>query len=79
MQEVRKYQIAFDRTVAPEELGFAYMSYSQKGRVAYVVAKGDSEEIKEKILALNPLFVEELDVDFEELFIGEVESRGYLK
>jgi hypothetical protein len=33
----------------------------------------------QKIQALNPLFVEEVTADFEELFIGEVQSGRYMK
>lgn len=40
---------------------------------------GNAEEIEAKLRALNPLFIEEIPVDFEELFSCEVESRGYLK
>ena len=29
--------------------------------------------------ALSPLFIEEIAVDFEELFICEVRGRGYLQ
>jgi hypothetical protein len=35
--------------------------------------------IEEKIKEKAPLFVEEIAVDFEELFIGEVQARGYLE
>lgn len=79
LQKVHKFQAAFATPITPEALGFAYLSYKQQGRVVYVIARGDENEMLEKIRALNPLFVEEIAVDFEELFIGEVESRGYLQ
>ena len=34
---------------------------------------------KEKIDKYNPLLIDEIPINFEELFIIEVESRGYLK
>ena len=37
------------------------------------------EEIVARLNAFHPLFIEEIPVDFEELFTYEVESRGYLK
>ena len=49
------------------------------GRVAKFVAVGDREAILKAIEPLAPLFVEEIRIDFEELFLCEVRSRGYLK
>jgi ABC-2 type transport system ATP-binding protein len=49
------------------------------GRVIKIVAKGNAKEIEETIAKLNPLFIDKVAIDFEELFIYEVESRGYLK
>ncbi len=79
VQTVHKFQAAFDTSVSPAMLGFDCMSFSQVGKVARIVARGDKEEILQKIHALQPIFVEEIEVDFEEFFIGEVEARGYLK
>ncbi|MBQ7913322.1 MAG: ABC transporter ATP-binding protein [Clostridia bacterium] len=78
MQKVYKFQAAFDREVAREELLFC-MSVVQTGRVVQMTARGDKEEILQKIQALHPLFVEEIPMDFEEMFIGEVQARGYMK
>ncbi len=78
MQKIYKFQAAFDREVAREELMFC-MSVVQTGRVVQMTARGDKEEIMQKIQALNPLFVEEIEMDFEEMFIDEVQARGYLK
>ena len=78
IQKVHKFQAAFDREVSGEELAFC-MSATKTGRVIQMTARGDKEEILQQIQALNPLFVEEIPMDFEELFIGEVQSRGYMK
>ena len=79
MQTVCKFQAAFQDTITREQLGFECMSFSQVGKVVRIVARGNKEWILKKIYALEPIFVEEIEVDFEEFFIGEVESRGYLK
>ncbi|MFR5102833.1 MAG: ABC transporter ATP-binding protein, partial [Christensenellaceae bacterium] len=60
-------------------LGFDCLSFNRTGRVVRIVVRGNAEEIEAKLRALNPLFIEEISVDFEELFSCEVESRGYLK
>lgn len=79
MGTVHKFQAAFAQDIERADIGFECMSFEKKGKVVYVVARGDKEEILGKLQALNPLFVEEVEVDFEEMFIGEVEARGYLK
>lgn len=79
LQKIHKFQAAFEGRILAETLGFECVSFSQTGRVVRLIARGDKEELLDKIRALNPIFVEEIEVDFEELFIGEVEARGYLK
>ncbi len=76
---VHKFQAAFEKDVSPETLGFPCMSFQKTGRVVQILARGDAEEILRNIKACEPLFVEEIEVDFEELFIGEVQARGYLE
>lgn len=79
LNKLHKFQAAFDREIDESELGFKYLSFSRTGRVIRVVVRGDSTEIESRLNALSPLFVEEIPVDFEELFACEVESRGYLQ
>lgn len=79
MGAVHKFQAAFTQEIGKEDLGFECMSFEKKGKVAYIVARGDKDVLIGKLQTLNPLFVEEIEVDFEEMFIGEVEARGYLK
>ncbi len=76
---VHKFQAAFEGQVSPEMLGFPCMSFQKTGRVVQILARGNGEELLKKLQSLGPLFVEEIDVDFEELFIGEVQARGYLQ
>ena len=79
LEKVHKFQAAFEGEIEESMLGFKPMSFSKTGRVVKIVAKGDAGEILRCLNALRPLFVEEIPVDFEELFACEVESRGYLK
>jgi hypothetical protein len=44
-----------------------------------LVARGNKEKITTQIEAMNPLFIDSIPIDFEELFMVEVESKGYLK
>lgn len=80
IKKVHKYQLAFKENVERDDFkNFEIIHFSQLGRVIKIVIKGDSMEIKEKISKMNPILFEKIPIDFEELFIYEVESRGYLK
>ena len=38
--------------------------------------KGESEKMQSALEALSPVIVEQMKMDFEEMFIHEVEERG---
>lgn len=79
LNKVHKFQAAFSCEVKAEELGFACMAFEQTGKVARFITKAGTEEVLQKLAKFNPIFVEEIEVDFEEMFIGEVQARGYLQ
>lgn len=79
LSKLHKFQMAFEGEVDKTAFTFECMSFRRTGRVVQLIARGNAEELLAKIRSLQPLFVEEIDVDFEELFIGEVEARGYLQ
>ena len=80
LSKLHKWQIALPSgvTLEKENLGFACISLTQTGRVAQLIVAGDKEDVEQKLQAFSPIFVEELDVDFEELFFGAVRAKGYL-
>ena len=43
------------------------------------MAKGDIEEIMERLNGLNPAFIEAMPSTLEEVFINEMEGAGYGK
>ena len=49
------------------------------GRVAHFTTNDNFASFSEKIEKYNPLFIDTIAIDFEESFIAEVESRGYIK
>ena len=79
LETYHKYQIAFKEVVNKDNLDFKLISYNQEGRVIKIVTPLNLEELGDKINKYNPLIIDEIPIDFEELFIIEVESRGYLK
>ena len=79
LEQVHKFQIALSRPVVREDIPFECISFETTGRVAQFIARGEREEIVSALQPLHPLLLEEIKVDFEELFLCEVRSRGYLK
>lgn len=78
LAKVHKFQAAFEEPVTRESFPFECLSFESEGRVVRFVVRGGREEIVSALKALSPIFVEEIKVDFEELFLCEVKSRGYL-
>lgn len=75
LDNIHKYQVAFNEFKVVEDFkDFEVINFSSIGRVNTLVIKGNKEVIMEKLTALNPLLLEVLDIDFEELFIFEVEG-----
>ena len=76
-QNINKYQVAFsDQKQLSELSDLDIINSKQNGRVMELVIRGDREEIMTKLNRYQPLLVDVLDIDFEELFIYEVENRG---
>ena len=74
VKKIYKFQLAFEKEIDRSKLDFDVIDISTVGRVIKVIASGDKEEILRKIEALDPLIVDELPVDFEELFLYQVKK-----
>jgi len=75
-----KFQLAFARDIDKSEFdGLGAVSLEMSGRFVRVVLREDAQAATQKLEALGPAIMEEMPMDFEELFIREVEGRGYLK
>lgn len=74
---INKYQVAFKEEKTKSDFKeIDILHFESEGRVCQFVARGDREEVLEKINKMNPLLLDVLQVNFEELFIYELESRG---
>ncbi len=74
-----KFQLAFSREVNSAEFqGLPIVSMEQNGRFFRLVLEGRSDAMQALLAKLEPAIIEEMPMDFEELFIHEVEGRGYL-
>ncbi|WP_027633095.1 ABC transporter ATP-binding protein [Clostridium hydrogeniformans] len=70
----KKLQVAFDDVSVIDNFNYDSILHVEKeGRVATFICK-DYELLKEKLLILKPLFIEELDLNLEEIFIYSLYS-----
>ena len=69
---INKYQLAFKEEVDIEMFkGFDVLYKNMEGRIVTLVIKGNREDVSKKLETLNPLILDVLNVNFEELFIYE--------
>ena len=77
----RKVQLVDKKRVVPrgelELMGLRVMEYSATGRVAQAIIKGSETEIDEKISSLGIDIAETIPLTLEEIFIYELQARGY--
>ncbi len=73
-----KVQIAFHETFDKTKFeGFDILNYSQMGSVATIITRGSKEEVAAHMRTLNPVLLDVLPLNLEEVFIYEMEALGY--
>ena len=76
-EQINKYQVVFQDEKQKEDFNdFEILHYEQEGRVIRLVLRGEEEEVRNKLEEMKPVILDVLPVNFEELFIYELESRG---
>ena len=76
--DVHRVQLIPAQETADEEFGaFHPLRLQRQGRLCMMTLRGDREELEKKLSALHPLFMEFLPLSLEEVFILEMEDRGY--
>ena len=75
---ILKIQTAFPEGELPElPEGLNVLHITQVGRVHTLIVRGNLQEAREKLAALNPLFLEALPLSLEEIFIYELGGEDY--
>ena len=75
-----KFQLAFFEDFSEKIfLDLPVVSLEKTGRFVRIVLEGNENEMKTALEKLSPAIVEQMSMDFEELFIREVEGRGYMQ
>ena len=74
-----KFQLAYTLPVEKSWFeGLPTVYVEPNGKFVKVILKGKSVEMEEALRRTQPAVLEEMPMDFEEMFIHQVEDRGYL-
>ena len=77
VEQYCKFMLAFADGFSEDMLrDLPVVSMTASGKFVRAVFEGDRNEIEQKLLALSPTVIEEMNVDFEEVFISEVSREG---
>lgn len=77
-ENIHKIQLAFQEEKSEDDFkALDLLSMHIQSRVVNLVVKGDIEKIKNYLNTMNPLMMEVLNVNLEEVFIYEMEKKGY--
>jgi ABC-2 type transport system ATP-binding protein len=81
---IRKIQIAFDKPIYEEDLKIeGVTSIKSVGRVFTLITENYNEDFLKRLESKGPLFIEEIDLSLEEIFIsklgGEDDYEGIFK
>ncbi len=73
-----KVQTAFREPFTKDRfLGIDILSYQQMGSVCTLIVRGNREETEQRIRAMDPLLLDLLPLNLEEVFVYEMEALGY--
>lgn len=73
-----KLQLAFETPeLPPLPEGIVLLHHAQTGRVHTLICRGSAQELRDKLSALHPLFLEAMPLSLEEVFIYELGGENY--
>ncbi len=77
-EKIHKIQLAFPSEKTKDDFKeLDILSIHIQSRVVNLVVKGDIEKIKNYLQTMDPLMMEILKVNLEEIFVYEMEKKGY--
>lgn len=78
LSDVHRVQLIPAENVTDEQLAaFRLLRLQRQGRLCMMTLRGDRAQLEMELNELNPLFMEFLPLSLEEVFILEMEDRGY--
>lgn len=75
--KINKYQVVFKESVDINQLDLEVLDVKMIGKVYNFVIKGDEEKVMEYLQQFQPLLLEVININFEELFIYEVKENTH--
>ena len=76
--EFHKVQAVFSENFDASALaGMSVLAYQKRGSIVSFIARGTVDEINAAMTERNPTFFETIPLTLEEIFISEMEERGY--
>ena len=76
--DIHKVQAIFGDDFNLSELApLKIRGYSKRGSIASFIAKGTTDEINALLSEKAPVFFETIPLTLEEIFISEMEEKGY--
>ena len=77
-ENIHTVQAVFREALPPEKIAsLGTVSFKQRGSMVTAVLRGSEAEVRAKIETLHPAFYEIIPLTLEEIFISEMEERGY--
>lgn len=78
-ENVHRYSAAYKPMIGPDEIKarIDVVSLSKKNSIMEIVARGNSGEIEKVLDSFKPLFVDKAPLSLEDIFISEMEEKGY--
>ena len=78
LSDVHRVQLIPANEISDEEFSvFNPLRLQRQGKLCMMTLRGDRQELERKLHALQPHFMEFLPLSLEEVFILEMEDRGY--
>ena len=77
---INTYQIVFDKEKSKEDFKkLEVIHFSRTGRVLKIVIKGNKNDVINELNKMKPLLLETIPLNFEDLFIYQVNKKGYIE
>ena len=77
---INTYQIVFDKEKSKEDFKkLDVIHFSRTGRVLKIVIKGNKNDVINELNKMKPLLLETIPLNFEDLFIYQVNKKGYIE
>lgn len=76
--EIQKVQVAFKNPVKKEDFAeLDIVKFEQTGSICHIIVRGERDDVESFFKVKNPLVLDIIPLNLEEIFVIEMEARGY--